>query len=101
MRHIAITALQSHHSNWETDLLSDDLRQRSRALTEGPNRAPARAMMKAIGFTDEDLRRPLVGVAHCWIGVMPCNFNHRRLAAKAIAAGESLNSFCVKTLGKA
>jgi dihydroxy-acid dehydratase len=39
-------------------------------------------MMKAVGYTDEDLARPLVGVAHCWIEVMPCNFNHRRLAEK-------------------
>ncbi|MSQ24066.1 MAG: dihydroxy-acid dehydratase [Chloroflexi bacterium] len=62
--------------------MSDDLRHLSRAITEGPSRAPARAMMKAIGFTDDDMRKPLVGVAHCWIGTMPCNFNHRRLAAK-------------------
>jgi dihydroxy-acid dehydratase len=39
-------------------------------------------MMKAIGFKDEDLARPLVGVAHCWIEVMPCNFNHRVLAER-------------------
>ncbi|MBI4212792.1 MAG: dihydroxy-acid dehydratase [Chloroflexi bacterium] len=62
--------------------MSDDLRHQSRALTEGPSRAPARAMLKAIGFDDGDLHRPLVGVAHCWIGTMPCNFNHRRLAGE-------------------
>ena len=39
-------------------------------------------MMKAIGFTDEDLARPQIGVAHCWIGTMPCNWNHRELAQK-------------------
>ncbi len=59
-----------------------DPRHQSRALLEGRDRAPARAMFKAIGFTDEDLRRPIVGVAHCWIETMPCNFNQRRLAAR-------------------
>jgi dihydroxy-acid dehydratase len=59
-----------------------DSRHRSRALLEGPDRAPARAFFKAIGFTDEDLGRPLVGVAHCWIEVTPCNWNHRKMAEK-------------------
>jgi dihydroxy-acid dehydratase len=59
-----------------------DMRHRSRTLLEGPDRAPARSMMKAIGFKDEDLSRPLVGVAHCWIEVMPCNYNHRVLAER-------------------
>ena len=59
-----------------------DLRHKSRTLLEGPDRAGPRAMMKAIGFKDEDLARPLVGVAHCWIEVMPCNFNHRALAER-------------------
>jgi dihydroxy-acid dehydratase len=54
----------------------------SRAILDGPDRAPARAMLKAIGFTDEDLRRPIVGVANTWIETMPCNFHLRRLAAK-------------------
>jgi len=59
-----------------------DPRHKSRVLLEGPDRAPARAMMKAVGFTDEDLGRPQVGVAHCWIETMPCNWNHRKLAEK-------------------
>jgi len=59
-----------------------DPRHKSRIMLEGPDRAPARSMMKAIGFKDEDLARPLVGVAHCWIEVMPCNFNHRVLAER-------------------
>ena len=59
-----------------------DLKHRSRAITEGPDRAPARAMFKAIGLTDEDLAKPLVGVANTWIEVMPCNFHLRRLSAK-------------------
>jgi dihydroxy-acid dehydratase len=42
-------------------------------------------MMKAVGFTDEDLARPQIGVAHCWIGTMPCNWNHRELAQKVMA----------------
>jgi dihydroxy-acid dehydratase len=58
------------------------MKQRSRAITEGPDRAPARAMFKAIGLTDDDLAKPLVGVANTWIEVMPCNFHLRRLSAK-------------------
>jgi dihydroxy-acid dehydratase len=63
-------------------MMTFDPRHKSRTLLEGPDRAPARSMMKAIGFKDEDLVRPLVGVAHCWIEVMPCNFNHRALAER-------------------
>ncbi len=59
-----------------------DLKRNSRAITDGPSRAPARAMLKAVGFTDDDLRRPLVGVANTWIEIGPCNFHLRRLAAK-------------------
>jgi dihydroxy-acid dehydratase len=62
--------------------MSVDVRSRSRVLVDGPDRAGARAMLKAIGFTDEDLTKPLVGVAHCWIGITPCNWNHRFLAEK-------------------
>jgi len=53
----------------------------SAALTQGPSRAPARAMLKAVGFTDEDLRRPLIGVANTWIEIGPCNHHLRELAA--------------------
>src|SRR4029077_452754 len=56
------------------------LRPRSRALVDGPARAGARSMMRAVGYKDEDFHRPLVGVAHSWIEIMPCNFNHRQLA---------------------
>jgi dihydroxy-acid dehydratase len=59
-----------------------DPRHRSRRLVEGPDRAPARSYFKSVGFTSDDLRRPLVMVAHSWIGTMPCNWNHRELAAK-------------------
>ena len=61
---------------------TDGAKRHSHALTDGPDRAPARAMLKAIGFTDDDLARPLVGVATTWIETMPCNFNQRRLAEK-------------------
>jgi dihydroxy-acid dehydratase len=58
-----------------------DPKHKSRTLTEGPARAPARAMLKAIGFRDEDLARPLVGIANTWIETMPCNYHLRELAA--------------------
>jgi len=57
----------------------------SRDLVVGPGRAPARAMLKAVGFTDDDLSRPLVGVANTWIEVMPCNYHLRRLSEKVKA----------------
>jgi dihydroxy-acid dehydratase len=59
-----------------------DLKHNSRALTEGPERAPARAYLKGIGFDDEALARPIVGVASTWTETMPCNFHLRALAAK-------------------
>jgi dihydroxy-acid dehydratase len=59
-----------------------DPRHRSRALTEGPERAAARAYLHGIGYSAEDLAKPIVGVAHSWIETMPCNFNNRVLAAK-------------------
>ncbi|MGI8672507.1 MAG: dihydroxy-acid dehydratase [Luteitalea sp.] len=60
--------------------MSDVLKHKSAAMTDGPNRAPARAMLKAVGFTDADLARPLVGVANTWTEIGPCNFHLRRLA---------------------
>jgi dihydroxy-acid dehydratase len=59
-----------------------DLKHRSRGITDGRDRAPARSMFKAIGFTDADLNKPLIGVANTWIETMPCNFHLRRLSAK-------------------
>ena len=59
---------------------SDPAKRVSAALTDGPERAGARSMLKAIGFTDEDLAKPLIGVATTWIETMPCNYNQRRLA---------------------
>jgi dihydroxy-acid dehydratase len=59
-----------------------DPKHRSRALTEGPERAPARAYLKGIGYDDEALSRPIVAVANTWIETMPCNFHLRALSAK-------------------
>ena len=55
-------------------------KRHSAALTDGVDRAPARAMLKGAGFTDSDLAKPLIGVATTWIETMPCNLNHRLLA---------------------
>lgn len=65
--------------------MTSDPKHKSHDITDGPGRAPARAMLKAVGFTDDDLARPLVGVANTWIEVMPCNFHLRRLAEKVKA----------------
>jgi dihydroxy-acid dehydratase len=60
----------------------DDLKHNSRRLTDGPERAGARAQLKGIGFDDEALAKPLIGVATTWTETMPCNYHHRALAAK-------------------
>jgi dihydroxy-acid dehydratase len=65
---------------------SDPAKRHSAAITDGPDRAGARAMLKAIGFTDEDLAKPIIGVATTWIETMPCNINQRDLAV-AVKAG--------------
>src|SRR5580700_4935280 len=52
----------------------------SYTITQGRDRAPARSMLKAIGFSDEDLKKPIIGIANTWIETMPCNFNLRELA---------------------
>ena len=56
------------------------MKLQSYTITQGRDRAPARAMLKGIGFTDEDLAKPIIGVANTWIETMPCNFNLRELA---------------------
>jgi dihydroxy-acid dehydratase len=68
------------------DRPSDPAKRHSAALTDGPDRAGARSMLKAIGFTDEDLAKPIIGVGTSWIETMPCNYNHRRLA-ESVKAG--------------
>jgi dihydroxy-acid dehydratase len=62
-----------------------EARLQSHELLVGAGRAPARAMLKAVGFTDDDLSKPLVGVANTWIEVMPCNFHLRRLSERVKA----------------
>jgi len=62
--------------------MAENLKPRSKVITDGPDRAPTRAMFKAVGFSDEDLRRPIIGVANTWIEIGPCNYHLRRLAAK-------------------
>jgi dihydroxy-acid dehydratase len=61
-------------------------KRHSAAITEGAGRAPARAMFKAIGFTDEDLRKPIIGVANTWTEIGPCNYHLRELA-ESVKAG--------------
>src|SRR5450759_5203445 len=58
------------------------MKLQSHTITQGRDRAPARAMLKAIGFTDADLAKPIIGVANTWIETMPCNYNLRELAVK-------------------
>ena len=65
----------------EFKVVMSERKKNSAAITEGPSRAPARAMLKAVGFTDEDLRRPIIGIANTWTEIGPCNFHLRELAA--------------------
>ena len=65
--------------------MPNNLKHRSHIITDGPDRAGARSMLKAIGFTDEDLAKPIVGIANTWIETMPCNYHLRRLAEKVKA----------------
>ena len=57
-------------------------KRRSGGITDGPSRAPARAMLKAVGFDDAALSRPIIGVANTWTEIGPCNFHLRRLAER-------------------
>lgn len=61
--------------------MSKTLKKNSLSLTEGPDRAPARAMLRAVGLTDEDFTRPLIAIANTWSEVTPCNYHLRDLAA--------------------
>ena len=62
--------------------MSNPLKHASATITDGRDRAPARSMFKAIGFTDDDLAKPIIGIANTWIETMPCNYNLRDLAVK-------------------
>src|SRR3979411_1527185 len=59
-----------------------DVKANSSILLSGRDRAPARSFYKAIGFTDEDLQKPIIGIANTWTETMPCNFNLRQLAVR-------------------
>ncbi len=59
-----------------------DARHKSRTILEGRDRAPARSFLKGMGYSEEDLSKPIIGVAHSWIETMPCNYNQRRLAER-------------------
>ena len=78
------------------------LNRRSRAITQGPDRAPARAMLKAIGFTDEDLAKPIIGIANTWTEIGPCNYHLQALAehvkAGVRAAGGTPMEFCTVSI---
>jgi len=63
-------------------MMFNKLNKRSATLTEGPSRAPARAMMRAVGMTDKDIYRPHIGIANTWIETTPCNFHLRRLSER-------------------
>ena len=65
--------------------MASDLKHKSRELTQGPGRAPARAMLRAVGLRDEDFEKPLVAVANTWSEVTPCNFHLRDIADKVKA----------------
>ena len=74
--------------------MSDNGRKGSRAILEGPDRAPARAYLKGIGFDDDALARPIVGIANTWTETMPCNFNggrelRRPVGTPRLPAGDS------------
>lgn len=77
-----------------------DLRRYSRTLYDGLERATARSYLLNIGFSHEDLEKPIVGIAHAWVGTMPCNFNHRQLAAWAAegARAQGLTPMEVNTI---
>ena len=62
-----------------------DIRHKSRVLVDGPDRAAARSQLHSVGYTREDLKKPLVMVAHEWIGTMPCNYSQRALAQQVMA----------------
>ena len=65
--------------------MTTDSRQHSRVLVDGPDRAAARSYFYSVGFTPDDLKKPLVMVAHEWIGTMPCNWSQRALAQRVMA----------------
>jgi len=82
--------------------MNDSGKRYSAAITDGASRAPARAMLKAVGFTDEDLRKPVIGVANTWIEIGPCNYHLKEVAehvkAGIRAAGGTPMEFCTVSI---
>jgi len=62
--------------------LANPLKHKSSTITDGPQRAPARSYFKSIGFDDEALQKPIIGIANTWIEAMPCNYHLRDLSAR-------------------
>jgi dihydroxy-acid dehydratase len=78
---VAAVVFEGWKSFWGDSEVSDSsLKSRSRVLTDGAHRAPARAMLRAAGLTDEDFTKPLIGIANTWIEIGPCNYHLRELA---------------------
>jgi len=76
-----MSATNGHGSNGASATPAEpDLRHKSRTILDGSERAGARAMLKGTGYSDEDLQKPIIGIANTWIETMPCNLNLRRLA---------------------
>ncbi|MCE9502103.1 MAG: dihydroxy-acid dehydratase, partial [Leptospira sp.] len=63
--------------------MSESLKNRSSMTTGGDNRAPNRAMLRAVGFVNEDFDKPIIGIASTWAEITPCNSHINRLAEKA------------------
>jgi dihydroxy-acid dehydratase len=82
--------------------MTDPAKRHSGAITEGASRAPARAMLKAVGFTEEDLKKPIIGVANTWIEIGPCNYHLKEVAEHVKAgirkAGGTPMEFCTVSI---
>src|SRR5206468_9905781 len=74
------SAFSSGSCRARIEAMPQDTRHKSRILLDGRDRAPARSYLKAIGFTDADLAKPIVGIANTWTETMPCNYGLRGLA---------------------
>src|SRR5205807_5710719 len=72
----------SARGSYYSGRMAYDVKGNSSILLSGRDRAPARSFLKAIGYSDEDLQKPIVGIANTWTEPMPCNFNLRQLAAR-------------------
>jgi dihydroxy-acid dehydratase len=78
-----VTTVESHSSGTPSDVQAPDLKPRSRDVTDGMAKAPARAMLRAVGMGDDDWEKPQIGVASSWNEITPCNLSLDRLAKRA------------------